>query len=111
MISITKITQATNPIIVIREGAGSKIKDAAARVSRTATLNGGAIIDHQGYSDGDRTFQITALIDQSVENTLWNLLKTQTFVNISTRDGFFYGVISFMSVNYGKLKMTLLAKE
>ena len=68
-------------------------------------------IDHQGFADGDRTFDISAPVELSVENTLWSLFKTQTFVNISTRDGFFYGVISFMSINYGKLKMTLLIKE
>ena len=111
MISLPKRTQATYEAIVIREDPASKIKEAVARVTRSATLDGGAIIDHQGYADGDRTFDISASVEQAIENSLWSVFKTQTFINISTRDGFFYGVISAMKINYGKLKMTLLVKE
>ena len=111
MISLTKITQAPGQEIIIREDPTSKIKDAIARVTRSATTDGGAIIDHQGYADGDRTFDILASVEQTVEDSLWSFFQNETFVNISTRDGFFYGVISAMRINYGKLKMTLLIKE
>jgi len=45
MISLTKITQAAGQEIVIHEDPTSKIKEAVARVTRSATTDGGAIID------------------------------------------------------------------
>jgi len=113
MISISKITQSTesNAAVIIREKAKSKIKNAAARVSRSATLDGGAVIEHLGFSDGDRQLDIFARIDESMSSNVWSIFTGETFINISTADGFFYGVIDRLKVDNGDMQMTLLIKE
>lgn len=112
MISISKITQATqNGSLIIWESKKSKIRDAAARVSRTATLDGGAVIEHLGFSDGDRSFEISAKLSQSQSEVLWSIFTNQTFLNISTEDGFFYGSIERCKVDNGIAKLTFLVKE
>jgi hypothetical protein len=113
MISISKITQSTesNAAVVIKEKAKSKIRDARARVSRSATLDGGAVIEHLGFSDGDRQLDILAQLNETVSGYIWDIFTDETFINISTSDGFFYGVIDRLKVDNGDMQMTLLIKE
>ena len=113
MIAISKITQSTesSAAVIIKEKAKSKIRNAGARVSRSATLDGGAVIEHLGFADGDRQLDIFAAIDESMSTIIWSIFTGETFVNISTSDGFFYGVIDRLKVDNGDMQMTLLIKE
>ena len=47
-----------NGSLALRLADGSDIKSGARRVSRNATLDGGAVITDGGYSDADRTLVI-----------------------------------------------------
>ena len=112
MISLSKITQSTtNAAIIIRDSVRTRIKNITGRISRSATLDGGAVIEHLGVSDGDRRFQVFAQVSESDAVTLWAIFKNETFINISTKDGFFYGVIESMAIDFGSLSMIILIKE
>jgi hypothetical protein len=113
MIGLSKTTQSTenNASIVIKEMARSKIRDASARVLRAGTLDGGAVIEHLGFVDGDRQLDVFAQETETVSENLWNMFKNETFINISCIDGFFYGVIDRMVVDNGTIQIKLLIKE
>lgn len=111
MIGLSKTTQETGGAILIKKERYSEIRRGQARVSRTRTLDLGAVIDHRGYSDGDRTFRVRSEVDETDADFLWNMFKSETFINVSTLDGFFYGVIDIMEIDRGLLNMTLLIKE
>ncbi len=111
MISISKITQDSDGSLLINEGITSSIRNTRSRVSRAATLDGGSVIDHQGYSDADLKIEIVADLDAVQEALLWSIYKSETFLNISTVDGVFKGVISAMHPNEGKVTFTILMQE
>ena len=113
MIGLSKITQATDSAaaVIFQELPQSRLRNEAARVSRSATLDGGCVIDHQGFSDGDRTFDIRARWSQELADILWSLFRSATFLNIATREGFFYGVIENMADENGNGRLSILVKE
>lgn len=108
---ISSPTQATESVVIIKDDSRCKIKESTARVSRSATLDLGAVIDSQGYAVGDRTLEIVASIPEADEDKLWSLYKNNTFLNVSTRDGRFYGAVEKMLLDRGQLEMTFLIKE
>lgn len=113
MIGISKTTQATgsDAAIIIQELPSSQLRNEMARVSRYATLDGGCVIDHQGFSDGDRRFDIRAKLTRDQTNILWSIFTSETFVNISTVEGFFYGVIESIQDETGNGRISILIKE
>lgn len=111
MIGISKITQDSQGSIVFQEHITSRFLNTQARVSRSPTLDGGSIIDHQGYSDSDLRLDIVAELTELQQSILWALYKSESFVNISIKEGFFKGVISAMFPNEGKIQMTILIQD
>lgn len=113
MIGISKTTQATgsNAAVIFQESRQSRLRNEVARVSRSATLDGGCVIDHQGFSDSDRTFDIRATFTREQADILWEMFTGQTFLNISTPEGFFYGVIENMADENGNVRLSILVKE
>lgn len=113
MIGISKTTQATGDTaaIIIQETRQSRFRNESARVSRSATLDGGCVIDHQGFSDGDRTFDVRAKLTQEQADIIWELFRTATFLNLATAEGFFYGVIESMQDENGNGRLSILIKE
>ena len=111
MIGISKITQDTNGAMLIKEGIVSRLLNTRSRVSRSATLDGGAVIDHQGYADADLVFDIVAELTEAQEAVLWSLYKAETYINVSTKEGFFKAVISAMHPDEGRVGFTILVQE
>jgi hypothetical protein len=111
MICISKLTQDVDGSVLFEENVDSKTPIYRARVRKTATLDGGVFIDHQGYAPGDNTFEITARVTKAQETALVSIFQNETFVNISTRDGFFKGVISSLRAFNGEIKMAFEIKE
>ena len=111
MIALSKQTQDSDGAIIINEKTdASVIYKSQPRVSRIATLDGGCVIDHKGYSDSDRILDIRAVVDEIDALLIWGL-KSETLLNISTREGFFSGVISSIQSDNGELILRLLTKE
>jgi len=111
MVSITTIESKTIDGVVFEELPTSAFRDTPPRVSRTATLDGGAVLDHRGFSDGDRALKIEAFIDETTADNLWYMSRNETLLNIACREGFFTGAISEIKIDGGRLKMTFLVKE
>ena len=113
MIGISQTTQATGTYaaIIFQELPTTRLRNESARVSRYATLDGGCVIDHQGFSDGDRTLDIRAQWTQAQAAILWEMFREETFLNVATADGFFYGVIESMQDENGQGRLSILVKE
>ena len=111
MISLSTITANTAGNIVINQVLTSDMGSKTARVSRTATLDGGVYINHSGYTDGDRTLRIKGKVSTAQAVILKSLFEDYTTALISFIDGLFLGAISTLSTENGKLTMTFLIEQ
>lgn len=111
MISISTITTSDTGNVIINESISSDTGNKTARVTRTATLDGGVYINHSGYTDGDRTLRINGRISSDKAIILSNIFENYTSNLISFKDGLFLGAISDLSTKNGKLTMTFLIKQ
>lgn len=112
MIGISTITANTDGDIVIYETPDSKLLDLQPRISRVATLDGGAVLTHSGFAHGDRTLAIKATdISEADAAKLRSLVENETLLYFSLSDGFFSGMIQRLVIDNGALQMTVLLKE
>ena len=111
MISISMPTANINGNVVLSKIAGSKLMAKTTRVSRTKTLDGGVYVNYSGYSDGDRTINITGEITSAQAVILKNMIEVCTGVLISMDDGLFFGSIPSMTAEDGALKMTVYIEK
>lgn len=111
MISISTITQNASGAVIIEELLISSVNNNSARISRVATLDGGSVITHSGYSDGDRTLSVYARLNKAQSDLLWSIFKNETFVLVSIPDGLFYSSIQRVRIDNGDLSMTILIKN
>ena len=108
MIVISKMTSGDS--IVIDEKPQSSIYDAQARVNRYETLDGGVVVDHQGFVAGDRTIQIVCNPSETDANTLKTLFENETLIHISIEGGFYTGAIQRMNTGTGDTEIIVLLK-
>lgn len=111
MIGISTTTANTSGAMVIHERRTSSLKQYRPRVSRTATLDGGAVIVHGGFSHGDRTLNVQADMSRTQVDALIALVQTETLLNISLPDGFFSGSIDNISADAIPAQFSILLKE
>jgi len=108
MIAITKSTFDPGSAIVIKNYKNeSELRNATARVSKASTLDGGVVVIHSGFAEGDRIISIKTMLSQSVSDSLWNIFQTETFVNLAIPDGVFSAAISRLQIDNGDTKMTM----
>jgi hypothetical protein len=110
-IGLKKISADSESAVLIRDDSSSTIKNYRPRVMRAATLDGGAIIENLGYSDGDRELNIISRVDEEIETKLRSMVQDELYLVISTRDGVFYGAINYMKIDRGNLNLKILAQE
>jgi hypothetical protein len=110
MIAISTIDSNVNGDLVIREIPGGQ-KRRTARVSRTATLDGGCVITHSGFSYSDYTLSAVAFFSKADEDRIRAVFERETFLRVSTKFGFFSGAIESLTENRGKTRITLLITE
>ncbi len=111
MIGISATTQNTAGALIIHELRETKFYDDAVRVERTATLDGGCVINHGGFCQGDRTFDVRAKLTEEEGALLRALHRTETLVNVATEDGYFSAVISDLATDNGEVRMSIIIKE
>ena len=113
MITISAPSYALTGTVVLQEELNnSDLRTVTRRVSRSQTLDGGAVIDDAGFSDGDRT--IVFSIRQCTEiqyTTLEQFVELYERLLLATVDGVFYGSIEQMSVRGGKVQIRFLAES
>lgn len=97
--------------VVFKYRPDSDVYVSQPRVKRTATLDGGAVIDHQGYSVADRTIEIRASISEAEAAHIWALFEDSTYLILHTGAGSWYGVISDLRIDRGDMRLTFLVKE
>jgi len=111
MIGISTITADTAGDMILMESSESILEDFEARVSVSATLDGGGIISHYGFSESDNRLEIKADLNTAEIEKLKAIFKTYTYLNISTSKGIFKGAISRLFPNDGLVEMTILIEE
>jgi hypothetical protein len=110
-ITITTIDTQENGHIAFNALPDSDFRSTSVRVSRTPTLDGGSVIDHRGFTDGDRSFEIRADLSEAEADLLWYMYRAFNLVRISCKEGVFSGVISEMKDETGLVTFTFLVKE
>jgi len=110
-IGLKKISAEAGSAVIIKDDSRSTIKEYSPRVSRSPTLDGGAVIENLGYSDGDREINIASMVDQEVETKLQSMVRDELYLVVSTRDGVFFGAIDSLKVDRGSLNLKILAQE
>ena len=110
MISISTIDADAAGAVIFKEDQKSKFRSTPARVTKSKTLDGDVVIDHRGFVDVDRDFEIIATLDEDQVDALWYIYTTYTFVNLSCKEGFYQGAMNLEIVN-DKLTLNFLAKE
>jgi len=90
-----------------------KNRSGARRVSRTATLDGGASVADTGYSYADKTI-LVQIPDAPLADIVFAeyICKTYQLVTVCTDDGAYLAIPESHSVDvYGALTFTLLVTE
>jgi hypothetical protein len=78
----------------------SQISDVSRRVSRTATLDGGALVVDNGYTASDATFNITPKkLTPELRNGLRRLAQLHSEIIVCIEEGAFLGAISSIDEN------------
>lgn len=111
MISISMITADSSGNVVIMNTSQCDFGKRPARVSRVATLDGGAVITHSGVSEADRTFKIDCRISEAQKTAIEYIYANSTSVLVSCSEGLFYGALSELDTTNGRLKATFLVKS
>lgn len=111
MIGIATYLYDENGDVVFYELPSTILEDSTPRVSRIATLDGGCVINHLGFADADRTFDIDAELDKStVEIVRW-IFENHQSVYLATSIGLFFGSLSRFKNESGRIKLTFWVKE
>lgn len=110
-IGLRKIVAEAGSAVLIRSDSRSKMKNYRPRVARSATLDGGAVVENLGYSDGDREIDIVSKVSETIEGKLRSMVQDELYVVVSTREGVFFGSIESMTVDRGQLKIKFLPQE
>ena len=76
---------------------GTRLNDVNARVSRSATLDGGCVITHHGLTRADRTLKLCVRMSDAEYDSLVDMMSADTAFTISCHAGFFSGVIENVS--------------
>src|SRR5574343_376345 len=100
------VNDSTIGAVVFKYTADSEVKVSQPRIKRTATLDGGAVFDHQGYSVADRTIDIRAKVTEGEAADIWSLYEDSTYLILHTGAGSFYGAISDLRIDRGDMRLT-----
>lgn len=99
-------------VILERTDAESETAGISRRVQRTATLDGGAVINDTGYAAADRTLKIVAeQVGEAVFAAVARLVRSYSQIVVATRDGVFVGAPDNLRIDGGRLVLSVLVTE
>jgi hypothetical protein len=82
------------------------------RLSRTATLDGGAVITDGGVTDADRTMEFTtAQAPEDTRETLWVMFQSQDLVHLSCQEGVFSGYLQRVKITDSGVNISFMVHE
>lgn len=112
MIIITTTTPRTYDLVIIKNyKVRSTIYDATVRMSKTKTLDGGVVIIHSGFTDGDRTINIDTRLTEDVITALKDIFENQTFINLAMPEGLFDAAIRRVKSDGGVAEIQIEIKK
>lgn len=95
---------------MIEDDDNADYRNSIARITRTKTLDGGAHITHSGAPDGDRTLLVNGRITEASAAALWTLHRANTYLHVSTNEGFYVAAIQELKIDNGRIQMTIYIK-
>ena len=111
MIGLSTVIADANGDLIIYEDEDSRIDEATARVTKTLTLDGGVLIDYQGFFPADIDMEVKAAVDESVESKLKGIKDDHIYLIVSTRIGLYLAVMSRLFFDSGNVTIKFLIKE
>ena len=111
---ITFESTVFDPVGVISLEAlpGSDLSASTRRVTRTATLDGNAVIIDNGYTAADSTLAIEAWLTESEEQRLQRLMRIYPEIIATTPEGCYLGVIDSVRQNGdGRMQVSFLVQR
>ncbi len=81
------------------------------RAARVATLDGGAVVNDQGYSESDRRILLRWRVSSDEDSTIRRMIRLHGRVIASTPVGVHDSIIEQYSVLDGQASLTLLPVE
>ncbi len=109
MIFISNSTASTSYGTIAIKPNHDYVVEEAARITRTATLDGGAYIYHGGARNADLQFNITTRLSEADAEIMRYLYQDCTSIIISTKEGCFSGAISTFSNIGGRVVVKVLS--
>ena len=87
-------------------------KENTRRLSRTATLDGGAVITDGGWTDADRTLEFTAMrIPEETRENLWAMFRKESRVQLCCPEGVFTGYLQQIRFKGNSAAITFMVHE
>ena len=111
---ITLESTVFDPVGVISLEAlpGSDLSASTRRVTRTATLDGNAVIIDNGYTAADSTLAIEAWLTKTEEKRLQHLIQIYPEIIATTPEGCYLGVIDSVRQNGdGRMQVSFLVQR
>jgi hypothetical protein len=97
--------------IVLNTGSQT-IKENTRRLSRTATLDGGAVITDGGLSEADRTFEFTVKnVPEYIRDALWALFLRESRVHLACPEGVFAGYLQRIRIAGADIAISFMVHE
>jgi hypothetical protein len=92
--------QDTSGQMVFKESSGSNLHGGNARINRIGTLDGGTILNHLGFSSGDRTIDIkTNDLTSTQAAKLLEFFEDDSGVICAIDIGVYFGAIASLDVS------------
>ena len=87
-------------------------RDGSRRISRTATLDGGAVITDGGVTDADRSMEFTvAQVPEDIQNALWAMFQAEDLVLLSCPEGVFSGYLQRVKITASGVSIGFMVHE
>jgi hypothetical protein len=112
LIAITAVNFSLSGNVLFDATEDSDVGTTVRRVSRTATLDGGAVLSDMGFSHADRTFRINSKgpLSQDDVGILRTMHREHSLVNCAIPEGVFQGVVNQFRDDSGFVEMSFLVK-
>lgn len=107
----TTVLATLNVPLIFDETSGTDLCGIARRVSRTATLDGGALFADYGYTDADRTLTVEGYMNFEQYQQLGELVADYPMLTLASREGLFQGAVQTMNRTSNGARFTFLVGE
>jgi hypothetical protein len=88
------------------------VQENTRRLSRTATLDGGAVITDGGWSDADRNFEFMVKnVSEYIRDALWALFLRESQVHLACPEGVFAGYLQRIRIAGADVTVSFMVQE